>query len=211
MKYVVGYASLLSEVSIKRLFPDVGAILPVKIKHHARCFNSFGTLSLSSGLAEPASKHLAHASAILRPNCEIKALAFELNEDDYQTYARHEFRYDLKSIEVISLSKGEHFEAIICYENVDHRIDCSRVGAKNILDLYERYKSTSFWHTNHLPADIYLEHCIASARNISPEFISNFLETSFLSDRVTSIQTYLEERETDLRAYVKAAELSVVF
>ncbi len=211
MRYVIGYASLLSETSIGRLFPNAGRITRVTLDHHARCFNSFGTLSLKAGLETKGSPHLAHASAIYHPNSTLHALAFELDDADYQTYVRHEFRYDLKTITVQTRAEKQSLEAIICYENVDQNIDATRVGSASIWDLYETYDTQSFWHTTHLPAKIYLEHCIASARDIGPDMLENFLDASYLHDRKTSMRSYLEENTVDLNTYVKAAQYSATF
>jgi len=115
MKYVIGYASLLSPISIKRLFPNVGNIIPVKVPGHARCFNSYGTLSIKKGLAQQGDEELAHAAAILRPDSMIYALAFELDKTDFKTYERHEFRYDLREIDAASRDTGKPLKAIMCY------------------------------------------------------------------------------------------------
>ncbi len=211
MKYVIGYASLLSEVSICRLFPNVGRIIPVEIHGHARCFNSYGTLSIAKGLVHKGDKELAHASAILRPNSTLYALAFELDETDFKTYQRHEFRYDLQEVEAVSRATGERLGAIICYEGADHLIDTSLVGVSDIYVLYAQYGVSAFWHTQHLPADIYLKHCFASARELGVDYVSNFLDTSFIHDRETSVRVFLTGRGVDVEAYVAAAELSEVF
>ena len=211
MKYVIGYASLLSEISIRRLFPNVGRIIPVIINHHARCFNSFGTLSIKAGLEVSESKTLAHASAIYRPNSVLYALAFELDNADFNTYVKHEFRYHLKDVSVYALENNERFHAIMCYENVDQNIDVSLIGLKDIWELYGMYSTSSFWHTSHLPAKAYLEHCIASARDINIVVLNNFLDMSFLHDRTTSIRSFLELSELDVETYVKRAQLSHVF
>lgn len=211
MRYVIGYASLLSETSIKRLFPNVGRIVRVALDDHARCFNSFGTLSLKAELEAHGSQYLAHASAIYRPNSILHALAFQLDDADYDTYVRHEFRYDLKRVTAQSLDGAESLEAVICYENVDQNIDASLVGSDSIWDLYETYGTQSFWHTPHLPAKLYLEHCIASARDIGPDMLENFLDASYIYDRETSIRSYLEDRLEGLDSYVKNARYSSVF
>ena len=211
MKYVIGYASLLSPNSIRRLFPTVGRIVPVEISGHARCFNSYGTLSVAKGLAHKDDRKLAHAAAIIRPDTTIYALAFELDEADYKTYERHEFRYDLQEIEVVSRGNGERQNAIICYEGADHLIDTSLVGVKDIYALYAHYDVSAFWHTEHLPAQHYLSHCLASARDLGADYVSNFLDTSFIHDRETSLRNYLAGRGVDVEAYVAAAELSHVF
>lgn len=211
MKYVIGYASLLSPISIKRLFPNVGRITPVEIQGHARCFNSYGTLSLNKGLARREDKNLAHASAILRPNSTLYALAFELDETDFNTYERHEFRYALRSVEVVSRETGETLKAIICYEGTDHDIDTSLVGVADIYALYAQYGVNAFWHTGHLPADIYLKHCLASARALGEGYVGNFLDTSFIYDRETSMRAFLVGSGVDIDAYIGAAELSEVF
>jgi len=211
MKYVIGYASLLSPVSIRRLFPNVGRITPVEIHGHARCFNSYGTLSLNKGLAQKGDRELAHAAAILRPNSTLYGLAFELDETDFKTYERHEFRYALREVEVVSRDTGETLRAIICYEGADHLIETSLVGVTDIYALYEHYGVSAFWHTQHLPADIYLKHCLASARALGEDYVRNVLDASYIYDRETSVRDYLAGKGVDIAAYVAAAELSEVF
>ena len=107
MKYVIGYASLLSPISIHRLFPNARNIISVKIPGHARCFNSYGTLSIKKGLVKKGDKEVASAAAILRPGSMIYALAFQLDKTDFETYRRHEFRYDLQEIDVFSRDTGK--------------------------------------------------------------------------------------------------------
>lgn len=211
MKYVIGYASLLSPISIRYLFPNVGNITRVKIPGHARCFNSFGTLSIKASLAQKGDKELAHASAIIRPSSMIYALAFELDKTDFETYLRHEFRYDLREIEVFSREMGKPLKAIICYEGADHLIDTSLVGVADIYALYAQYEVQSFWNRPDLPAKTYLEHCVAAARELGEDYAANFLDTSFIHDRETTLRTYLEGRGVDVEVYVADAALSEVF
>lgn len=211
MKTVIGYASLLSPISIRRLFPNAHNITPVKIQGHARCFNSYGTLSIAKGLAHKDDRELAHAAAILRPNSTLYALAFELDETDFKTYQRHEFRYDLREVEVVSRGTGETLSAIICYEGADHLIDTSLVGVADIYALYARYDVSAFWHTQHLPAQVYLNHCLASARALGEDWVSNVLDTSYIYDRKTTLWYYLTGKGVDIAAYVAEAELSDVF
>ena len=211
MKLALGYASLLSRVSIRRLFPNVGRIIPVDIPGHARCFNSYGTLSIAKGLAQKDDKELAHAAAILRPGSTLYALAFELDETDFKTYQRHEFRYDLREVQVISKETGEALSAIICYEGADHLIDTSLVGVPDISALYAQYDVSAFWHAQHLPAEVYLRHCIAAARDLGEAWVNNFLDASYIHDRETTLRAYLEDRGVDVAGYAAAAELSEVF
>ena len=211
MKYVIGYASLLSPISIRRLFPNVGNMIPVRIPGHARCFNSYGTLSIKKGLVKKGDKEVASAAAILRPGSMIYALVFQLDKTDFETYRRHEFRYDLQEIEVFSRDTGKPLRAIICYEGADHRIDTTLVGVADIYALYAQHEVQSFWNRPDLPAKTYLEHCLAAARELGPDYVGNFLDTSFLHDRETSVRTYLEAKGIDVAAYVAGAELSEVF
>jgi len=211
MKYVIGYASLLSPVSIERLFPNARNIKPVTIQGHARCFNSYGTLSLNKGLARKGDTKLAHAAAILRPYTVIYALAFQLDDTDFKTYQRHEFRYDLQETEVTCRETGEGLTAIICYEGADHLIDTSLVGVKNIQALYAQYDVTSFWNRPDLPAEGYLQHCLAAARELGADYVDNFLDTSFIYDRETSLRNYLTGQGVHIEGYVAGVELSEVF
>jgi hypothetical protein len=211
MKYVIGYASLLSPKSIKRLFPNVGDIVPVKIPGHARCFNSYGTLSVDKGLAKRDGKHLAHAAAMLRPGSMIYALAFQQDKKDLEAYRRYEFRYDQREISVLKRGSGDTLRATICYESADHLMDTSLAGVKDIYALYAQYNVESFWNRPDLPAETYLQHCLAAARELGPDFIGNFLDTSYIHDRETSLRSYLEGQGIDVEAYVAEAKLSEVF
>jgi len=211
MKFVIGYASLLSEISIRRLFPNVGHILPVEIPNHARCFNSYGTLSITAKLAKTGSRELAHASAILRPHSTLLALAFELDETDFETYEKHEFRYSLREVKAVVIDTRDVIPATICYENTDPLIRTELVGAQNIFELYEQYGVRSFWHGKYLPAEIYLQHCLAGARDLGSDFLDNFLDVSLTYDRETSLRQYLEGRTDNLENYIQNARLSSVF
>lgn len=208
---VLGYASLLSERSIKRLFPGAKNIRPVRLDNHARCFNSYGSLTLKEKLASPDSEYLAHASAIVRPGSCLLALAFDLNETDYGQYERHEFRYCFKTAPVRSLDDDARFDAILCYENVDHQIDPRLVGRTSLLDLYEDYDVTALWHTMHKPAQHYIEHCLAAAYELGSDFFGNFLDQSFLHDRQTTIRSFIESEGKDPVIYAKESRLSDIF
>ena len=168
-------------------------------------------MSLNKGLARKNDKELAHAAAILRPDSMIYALTFELGRTDFETYQRHEFRYKLREIDVFSRDTGKPLKAIICYEGADELIDTSLVGVADIYALYAQYEVRSFWNRPDLPAKTYLEHCLAAARELGSDYVGNFLDTSFLHDRETSVRSYLEEKGIDVEAYVAKAELSEVF
>ena len=81
----------------------------------------------------------------------------------------------------------------------------------DIYALYAQYEVRSFWNRPDLPAKTYLEHCLAAARELGPDYVGNFLDTSFLQDRETSVRSYLEEKGIDVEAYVAEAELSEIF
>jgi len=106
---------------------------------------------------------------------------------------------------------GEALSAIICYEGADHLIDTSLVGVPDISALYAQYGVSAFWHTQHLPAEVYLKHCLAAARELGEDWVNNFLDTTYIHDRETSLRSYLEGRGVDVAGYIEAAELSEVF
>lgn len=209
MRTVIGYASLLSIQSIRRIFPNSYNIRLVRINNHARCFNSVGTLSLSKGLVSSRNKNLAHAAMIFRPDISILTLAFDLNEDDYSHYISYEFRYDLKEVECEIIETGEKIYAIACYENVDHNINIKSIGLDNLLDLYKKYNVSAFWHVEILPADIYLRHCIAAAKMLGENVLENFLATTFLSDRYTNLYSYISQMEDE--EFLLKCQLSEIF
>ena len=149
MKFVIGYASLLSETSIGRLFPNVRKITQVKLFGYARCFNSYGTLSVDKGLVNAKDKCVSHASAIIHPDTTMYALAFQLDEKDFNTFEKHEFRSEAWTLisgegivtldeEEILLKEGQ---SIVIPVGSIHRLENNN---KTLLELIEVQTGTYF-------------------------------------------------------------------
>ena len=47
-----------------------------------------------------------------------------------------------------------------------------------------------------LPCRLYLRHCVLAAQNLGPEAYDNFLDSTFLADRSTSIRAYLDANDS---------------
>jgi hypothetical protein len=211
MKFVIGYASLLSEISISRLFPNVREITQVKLFGYARCFNSYGTLSVDKGLVNANDKCISHASAIIHPNATMYALAFQLDEKDFNTFKKHEFRYVFDEVKAHVRNSKEVFDAIMCFEGLDSKIKLPHMNYLDIQSLMDHYGVKTFWNRNDFPAEVYLKHCIAAAKSISTEYLNNFLDTSYLNDRKVTLREYLETTKNCIGSYIDEACISEIF
>ena len=211
MKFVIGYASLLSEISIGRLFPNVRKITQVKLFGYARCFNSYGTLSVDKGLVNAKDKCVSHASAIIHPDTTMYALAFQLDEKDFNTFEKHEFRYVFHEVQAYVRDSEEVLSAIMCFEGFDSKIKLPHMDYLDIQSLMGHYGVKTFWNRNDLPAEVYLKHCIAAAKSISKEYLNNFLDTSYLNDRKVTLREYLASTKECADTYIKESCISEIF
>ena len=70
---------------------------------------------------------------------------------------------------------------------------------------YGQYGVEQIWDIpGILPCRLYLRHCVLAARNLGPEAYDNFLDSTFLADRVTSIRQYLADNQTIMTEDVPA-------
>jgi hypothetical protein len=159
----------------------------------------------------PQDQYTAHASAIFRPNASIIATCYEISDVDFKKYQKYEFRYDFAKANISTLKGESQGTAVICAENVDHRIDTTLVDKANVTDLMSEFSLDGIWQVARLPAWEYLEHCIAGARELGPDVLNDTLDGSFLYDRRESLRQYLNRPDLRERSLAQTATLSERF
>nr|XP_048321990.1 uncharacterized protein LOC107433283 isoform X7 [Ziziphus jujuba var. spinosa] len=90
--------------------------------------------------------------------------------------------------------------AVLCASYSDEEFFQNRCneGKEIYFQQYGEYEIHKIWRDDILPCRVYLRHCLMAAKTLGDEAYDNFLDHSFLGDRKTTIQNYLETSGFDI-------------
>jgi len=200
---VIGYGSLLSEKSARATFSQVLNFRLAYVHGFRRLFRHPAGFFYDCGLVSKENPK-AYCSLSLDPHPESKIMVtvFEILESEYENLDEREAEYNLVEVDYTELT-GKRGKAIACLPSSDDDYR-KRFGDKKFEEKYARYGFETIWglspDSGALPCTVYLRHCILSARGQSQECGDNFLDSTFLIDRNTSIRAYLEAHPEVLEA-----------
>ncbi len=200
---VVGYGSLLSEVSARQTVPALQNFRLVRVPGYRRIFNKVGVVFLSRHGADQNSLELASCSTEAADGCEIICSQFECSPEDFlELYEReHRFRWiEVETVSVDSLSsdssqrRGAKTSGRMCtgYDDMGYRLNKCITPAEYELRVGRYYKG-ALWRDDILPFPRYLAFCLQAASSQGEEVLNNFLDSSYLADGVTNIRTHLQQ------------------
>lgn len=200
---VVGYGSLLSEISARQTVPALQNFRLVRVPGYRRIFNKVGVVFLSRHGADQNSLELASCSTEAADGCEIICSQFECSPEDFlELYEReHRFRWiEVETVSVDSLSsdssqrRGAKTSGRMCtgYDDMGYRLNKCITPAEYELRVGRYYKG-ALWRDDILPFPRYLAFCLQAASSQGEEVLNNFLDSSYLADGVTNIRTHLQQ------------------
>eukprot|EP01116_Phalansterium_solitarium_P017413 TRINITY_DN4282_c0_g1_i4.p2 TRINITY_DN4282_c0_g1~~TRINITY_DN4282_c0_g1_i4.p2 ORF type:complete len:162 (-),score=15.21 TRINITY_DN4282_c0_g1_i4:119-604(-) len=84
--------------------------------------------------------------------------------------------------------------AIICCKSTDEEFKRDRLhgSAELFHERFGRWGVDRVWRDDIFPCRVYLRHCVLAATALGPAFRDNFLDSSFLGDRTTTLRTWLD-------------------
>ena len=204
---LLGYGALLSESSSRLTFPDLSNFRHVHVKHHKRVFAHPHLFLIKEGLVDPmASLHLATLSA--EPSDDdsssfvVAAFDVVLTDEQRVDFVKREPEYDIVSTPYYDINCDDDGN----YQPLGEGIICLASKDSNLRDIdYLHAISTKLkdkggiWHwpcdSGLLPANIYLRHCLFAVQKAGGVAYSSFLEDTYLVDRKTTLEEYLEKHE----------------
>lgn len=191
---VCGFGSLLSERSARSTFPDLINFRIAKLNGFRRVFAHAAPIFFERGIAKPETKEISSLS--VEP-CESETLVvttFEIQRSEIPSFIEreHEFRFLAVTPETLN---GLFYTtpSVLCARYSDEEYFLNRCkGSEDIFfQRYGRYGITKIWMCDILPCRAYLRHCVLAAKNLSDVAYDNFLDHTFLGDRITTIREYL--------------------
>ena len=81
---------------------------------------------------------------------------------------------------------------VLCAKYTDEEYKARRCPPAEFESRWAVHGVTRVWRDDVLPCRVYLRHCVLAARGFCPEAHNNFLDATFLADRVTTMRTYLQ-------------------
>ncbi|GAA0783472.1 gamma-glutamylcyclotransferase [Marinobacterium sediminicola] len=191
---VVGFGSLLSEVSARETVPALENYRLVRVPGYRRVFDKVGIVFISRHGESPDSLELASCSTEPDPACEIVAAQFECSEEDFLQLYEREHRYRWVEVETRHYLNGEVTVGRMCtgYADLDYRLNKCVTEAEYHRRVGQYYQGP-LWRKDILPNPRYLGFCLQAAASQGADVLDNFLDSSFTADG-RSLRDYLAAR-----------------
>eukprot|EP01084_Bolivina_argentea_P039404 72810_1 len=201
---IFGYGSLMNKESLLTTTPSATNFRPAMLSGYRRIFSLVSSredaaLGLQGGESNSKNVNVAVASVTPDPSCAgIMGCLFEICSTELINWQWREFPYDIVQVKAVDTSMGSEANALTVVESNDEvvRMKMEALGSDTedpYLGQIRIYHGQIWGRPDILPVPRYLEACLQGAEDISgKEGRDNFLDTSYLVDRVTTIREYLE-------------------
>mmetsp|Transcript_8454 Transcript_8454/g.12236 ORF Transcript_8454/g.12236 Transcript_8454/m.12236 type:complete len:224 (+) Transcript_8454:116-787(+) len=195
---MLGYGALLSESSSRLTFPHLTNFRHVRVQSMRRVFAHPHLFLLGENIVQyPTTLKIASLSAEpAPPHVSFVVAAFEVDLDDSQREAllRREPEYRVETTPFYSLEDSSAIlgEGVICLASRDSDIDLTMMP--------EGMNTVWNWSTDSgiLPLSMYLRHCLLAVHKAGGPAYESFLKDTYLADRKTTLEQYLEERNEEV-------------
>ncbi len=212
---IVGYGSLLSVASARRTCPSLRNFRRAHVDGYCRVFTLVSVSMLRKGLTQLESREVASVAAAKRSSLDAAATAaspismlvsvFEIPRSELAAYCEREQRYEFVTVDAHFDSEGASasvpsaartVRGLMCIESTDEAYLRNRCGGdERVLRsrIGDQVADLKVWRSDVLPASRYLRFCLQAAKDVAGDAgVDNFLHTTFLADRRTSIFDYIK-------------------
>ncbi|GMH92446.1 hypothetical protein TrST_g1897 [Triparma strigata] len=204
---IIGFGSLLSPVSASHTCPSLTNFRLCRVKSFRRVFSHPASIFFDRGIALPSTKEIASLST--EPAGEDDGFVvstFDVPNSELSGLLEREEEYNFVRIPVYPLLSSPLPKSTpvgsgyMCTRSTDFEVLTTRsLFSKYEPHLQPNYGFVSVWDewgsdSGILPCPVYLRHCVLSSRreDVCEEGRRSFMEETFLADRVTSLERYME-------------------
>nr|XP_048321986.1 uncharacterized protein LOC107433283 isoform X3 [Ziziphus jujuba var. spinosa] len=205
---ICGFGSLLSETSARSTFPELINFRVGRLVGFRRVFSVVGPIFFARGIANTKThfKTFQEISGATVEPCEGETIivsVFEIRKSEIPAFIEREREYRFLAVMPETLDgkplTSSTTPAVLCASYSDEEFFQNRCNGKEIyFQQYGEYEIHKIWRDDILPCRVYLRHCLMAAKTLGDEAYDNFLDHSFLGDRKTTIQNYLETSGFDI-------------
>lgn len=189
---VIGYGSLLSEVSARETIPSLEDFEIVQVHGYKRIFNKVGIVFFELFGASEREVRIASCATRVSHGTVMYCSRFRCSESDFASIFEREHRFRWVYADY-STSAGDAGVARMCTESTDEEYLLNKCVTKSeYVRRVGRFYSGRIWRDDILPFPTYLKHCIVAALSHGDRVRDNFLDTTYLADGLTTIRSYIE-------------------
>lgn len=190
-----GFGSLLSERSARYTFPDLKDFRVARLHGFRRIFAHTAPIFFERGIANLETKEISSLSVEPCFGECILITIFEIGISEIPAFMEreHEFRFLMVFPENLDKTSTSQATVVCARYNDEEYFDQRCKGSKDeFFKRYGRHGIDKVWRDDILPCRLYLRHCVLAAKNLGTEVYDNFLDHTYLGDRITTIRQYLE-------------------
>ena len=190
--YYAGYGSLVNPMWAKQSVPDLKDFTMCTLKGYRRVFGkvhphciyrgeaNFDTMEIAACFVEPAEDYTLMVSSFMVPETAIEEI--RQRECDYK---QAKVMLDPGGDDLIQ--EGNIF---VGYDSDDEMPEGPEKTYAHWPWFREKYQGPTY-RDDILPSQSYLKRCLDAHAQQSPEALDNFMDTSFLADRKTTIRQHV--------------------
>ncbi|TMW65825.1 hypothetical protein Poli38472_003590 [Pythium oligandrum] len=195
MVTIVGFGSLLSEKSARSTFGDAMTNFRLaRMRNYRRVFAHPGSIFFERGIANLATKEISSLSVEPAEGRSFLISVFDLPESMLPDFYEREEEYRIVSADFEELDGTPGGQGLMCTRWTDEEYIQHR-GQETFDRLYKRHGVDTIWgwdeHSGILPCRVYLRHCLLSVKKLGDMVYEDFVQSSFLGDRKTTIKEYI--------------------
>ncbi|KAF4034402.1 hypothetical protein GN244_ATG13608 [Phytophthora infestans] len=178
MVAIVGFGSLLSEASARSTFGDgVRNFRLATVLDYRRVFAHPASIFFQRGIADLETKEIASLSTEPAPGCKFLVSVFDIPEELLPDFYEREEEFKIISATFQELDGSARGEALMCTRWSDDEYIAKRGQDSGIL-----------------PCRVYLRHCLLAVKKLGQDVYDDFVTTTYLGDRSTTIKEYVEAK-----------------
>jgi hypothetical protein len=187
---------LTSEKSANFTFPNLRGFRYKRVDGWRRLFVHAAAVFFDRGIANLETKEFSSLSVEPCEASHIIVSVFEIDRSELHKFFQREEDFHFYNVEYSHIAtRAVEGKGIICGKSSDEEYIKERLGGSKqaFLDMWSKYGIDRVWRDDIYPCRVYLRHCLLAAKNASePECYGNFLNSTFLGDRTTTIGQYME-------------------
>ncbi|GLE04442.1 hypothetical protein PINS_up013384 [Pythium insidiosum] len=192
---IVGFGSLLSEKSARSTFGDgVKNFRLARMVNYRRVFAHPASVFFERGIANLATKEIASLSVEPAAGNSFLISVFDLPESMLPSFYEREEEFRIIKADFLELDGSAGGQGLMCTRWTDE--EYIQHHGQDVFDrLYKRHGLSTIWgwdeNSGILPCRVYLRHCLLSVKKLGDHVYEDFVTTTFLGDRATTIKQYI--------------------
>uniref|UniRef100_K3WZH0 Gamma-glutamylcyclotransferase AIG2-like domain-containing protein n=1 Tax=Globisporangium ultimum (strain ATCC 200006 / CBS 805.95 / DAOM BR144) TaxID=431595 RepID=K3WZH0_GLOUD len=203
---IVGFGSLLSgttqdartyghKISARSTFGEQLRNFRLAVMtDYRRVFAHPASIFFERGIANLATKEIASLSSEPAAGCSFLISVFDIPRDLLPSFYEREEEFRIVEVPFQECDGRPGGRALMCTRWTDDEYINAR--SQEMFDTkYKHYGLDTIWGWDHesgiLPCRVYLRHCLLAVQKLGKEVYDDFVTTTYLGDRQTTIQQYI--------------------